>query len=213
MVETIFEPLWNPESPQDPYPKNWQELNDTVSQYPKQFSEVLESAEVSKKWWKIYSWRIYRSGLVLPNHLWSLRELWIQNIISLLEVPFLSAPYIEEYNLEKHWITFFKAPILQRKELTSHRCLEIVKKIQQVKRVNRNVLVHCSKGAVRTGMVIAMHRIFNEKKSVTWAVCESITHRNTNLSALREITTYWRTTSDQHISKPMHWENTLKSKL
>ena len=150
-------------------PENWQDIAAKAGKMPKRFG-VVESG------------KFYRSGMIWPRQVDTLqKELGIKNIVSLIGGNWLHEFYADE-DIDIHQFAFH-----QRRELTEERVKNLVEFIDTLE---GRTIVHCLKGSVKTGMVVAGYRILHGQKSNLGAVIEGIGYCNFNISATREIMRY-----------------------
>lgn len=161
----------NPEEKQHPLPENWEVLAFHANKLPKRFGVVKEG-------------KLYRSGIVWPHQIKNLKKDYgIAHVISLIE-----GNWLDEFEYDPD-VTIHKFPFHQRRELTFERVRNIVEVINELEGA---AIVHCFKGATRTGMVCAGYQIINEQKGNLRSILENITYLDVNISAIREISHYSR---------------------
>ncbi len=168
----------SPEMKQDPVPcpEDWMEIDWKKEGLPRRFYQVSE--------------QLHRSDFIYPSAVLAVKKRWINHIISLVDNITWSNraenfyPWFNDMN-------FHHFPFNLRKELTQERCREIVELILKLEENNDNqILVHCKKWQVRTGMVIAMYQIMTWQKWNLWALLEAINYGCINGSSIREILRY-----------------------
>ncbi len=190
MFHRYHEPYGDYENRQDPYPDNWEELDDVCDGYPRNFHLVKEPVE-RLSGTIIQRGRLYRSGYPLPAQIPLLQsEHSITDVVSLVPTTAFQEK-AEEYNFQD--VRFHEFPFHERRELTAERCMTIVESIIDIKKnPTRNILLHWNKWSVRTGMVVAMYRILTGQKGNLDAAIESMRYKNINGSALKEIVTEYK---------------------
>jgi protein tyrosine/serine phosphatase len=157
MLIKYHEPYGDPNEKQDPLPRNWREIELNASFLPLNFDVVEDS-------------RLYRSGIIWAKQIPILQEIFdIKHIISLVPGDWLESYY------DSLDITIHQFPFFQRRELTFERVKGIVNVINSL---DGPALVHCLKGATRTGQVIAGYEVINGLK--------------TNKEALEDSQEYWK---------------------
>jgi hypothetical protein len=165
MIIRYFEPTTPARYAQDPLPRDWRERDS--SGFPPNFSGVVEG-------------RLYRSGLVLPEHVERLHNvLKIDDFIVLLE-----GNWLDEFS-DREDITIHQFPTIRRSDLTKEHVQEAVRIIDSSNRIH----VSCNKGITRTGEVIAAHRIAHGSNRLL-AAYESLLEGNLNISSIFEILSY-----------------------
>ncbi len=169
MVIQCHKPHGSPENQQHPLPANWKDIASKASNRPARFGVVDPD-------------KLYRSGMIWPHHVNTLQEDYqIKHIISLLDGDWLK----EFYN--DNSIIIHQFPFYQRKELTFDRVKNIVDVINSLK---EPAIVHCFKGATRTGMVCAGYHIINGKKGNLAVIIGNMKYMDFNISSMREILHY-----------------------
>jgi len=171
MLIRYHEPYGNLEEAQHPLPSNWRELASKAGKKPVKFGVVDPG-------------KLYRSGMIWPHHVKWLQESHdIKNLVSLVDGDWLSEFY------EDQSIVIHQFPHHQRRELTFERIRDIVDVINSFE---DPAIVHCFKGATRTGMVCAGYRIINGMTSNLVAILKNLRFVDVNPSAIREIRHYSR---------------------
>lgn len=166
MFKRYHEPIWNINNIQDPLPNNWKELS-------------LQQWNIPENFGTIDPGKLYRSAIIYPHQIKILQarfQIW--HIISLID-----GDWLEEY-YDNSEITIHQFPILERKALTKQRIAII---IDLIKSLNSPALIHCLKGATRTGMISSYYEITVLNKNRILSILNWARHWNVNISAIREI--------------------------
>lgn len=175
MIIRYWEPLGHIGDAQDSLPSNWERIQEEQDAYsiPNEFSQVIPG--------------VFRSSLPWRKQLTHLEsEYGIKHVISLLDGDWLSGDYDLMSRVDVH-----QFPIYQRRHLTKARVEFILEQIDRLRTEddNSNILIHCLKGRVRTGMVSAALQL-SEGYSMSKVIFDTIKHKNVNHSALMEIFKY-----------------------
>lgn len=112
---------------------------------------------------------LYRSGLLEASNLDELKPLGIKTIISMKTEK-------ADVEVERSWsnrngVSFINVPINMLWYTESTKDLFWIVHFS-MKELRRPILIHCSRGADRTGIAVAMWRILNSKWDVERAITE-----------------------------------------
>ncbi len=112
---------------------------------------------------------VFRSGILTNANIDALIPLGIRAIISLKTNPIDTA--IESIWAKKHQVEFVNIPI---NVIFKSECeiLSIRNAYRNVLKLPKPLIVHCTRGSDRTGIVIAMYRILEHKWNYDEAVKE-----------------------------------------
>jgi len=162
------DPSWDPEGREFPLEVRWEALSSQADDLPVNFGTVDD--------------KLYRSGAVFPHQVPALQEEHgVSHIISLVQGFQLTQFY------EDPSITIHQFPGYSRKEWTFERVKKVVGTINELE---GKCLVHCTRGVLKSGKVVAGYRILNGQKGRIGAIWESASYGMLNPSSIREMASY-----------------------